>query len=601
MSLHDEIKEKARKALEAFIKSGMSSKEALQKVQNTYVDDVIAVMSTHINDLKIGTITPYKLRKMAIGSIDLSTKLYSHIEDVNANVLKEINLHAKDLQNAQILARKIYEGYDFQKDLIEVKKSIPKYLFDPLNKISSKQLKTPALKAAYLKILNSANEKQLQAALETAMYERNRYFANRIAQTELHRVRTAAKVKGILEDEGIEVIQIRLSATHPKVDICDYHANLDAYGLGKGCYPKDKAPLPPYHPFCRCMSAPRIDLSLKDAKAVNGDPEKTLMRQFDEVDQVNILGTKGMRDKWLQGEGVIDLVDRVKKPLYRTKYSGELPKALVPDLNGDELLTLKIRTPDNIPSMLINNISRELGVAYSISRTGWDDSRHDSFINGDVDAVKNHPNYETAKSGSFEDSIVLSKSFLNVDRIAKKYNNPIILPIMAEEKQGKNAIPLGMMEAIQEKTGWIASDGIYQNNKAGHTGSNGWYRLASHATFEGEVVKGANYLIVDDFIGMGGTLASLKSFIENAGANVVGYEVLTGKPESYILYLRKNTLNLLREKHGEFEKEFESMLGFDYSGLTESEANYLLRAKSIERIRNQLIKAISQREGSSIK
>ena len=113
----------------------------------------------------------------------------------------------------------------------------------------------------------------------------------------------------------------------------------------------------------------------------------------------------------------------------------------------------------------------------------------------------------------------------------------------------------------------------------------------------GNVVVGAEYLVLDDFIGMGGTLANIKSFIENAGAKIAGFQVLTGKQESSLLYLRNQTLENLRQKHGTFEKEFKEIVKFDYSKLTESEARYLLRAKTVERIRNQLSRSIRENYG----
>jgi hypothetical protein len=355
VSLYDDIKAKARASMEAFIASGMHSKKALEAVQAQYVEDVVAVMASEINALKIGTITPTRLKKMALGDIDLSTNLYRHTQQVNAAVLQEINRHTVQLHKARDLALKIYEGYNFNPDeLLDVKKTLPRYLFDPIKQMNAKQLKTPSLKAAYLKTLEANNEQDLKKALEVAMYERNRFFANRIAQTELHRIQTQAKVKGMLRDDGIEVIQIRLSITHPKVDICDYHANLDAYGLGAGCYPKDRAPLPPYHPFCKCIVAPRLDLSLSGAKRVEGDPEKGLMRQFSVDEQAMIVGSKGMLAQWQGGRGdVVSLVDRTKNPLYRTRYTGDVAaNPLVPDLKGNELLALKIRAPDKTTPML---------------------------------------------------------------------------------------------------------------------------------------------------------------------------------------------------------------------------------------------------------
>jgi len=250
--------------------------------------------------------------------------------------------------------------------------------------------------------------------------------------------------------------------------------------------------------------------------------------------------------------------------------------------------------------MKINKINLTLGESLSIQRTGWGTSKHDALIYGFIDEVKNHPNYQFAKSGNYEDAVLLAQSFINdnlIQKLDNNYKSPIILPIMAEEKQGKNAIPMGMADVINRYTGWKVSENIYQTNKAGHTGANGWHRITTPALFMGDVVIGAEYLVLDDFIGMGSTLANIKSFIENAGANVAGFDILTGKPESSQLYLRSKTLDNLREKHGNFEQEFKEIVKFDYSGLTESEARYLLRAKTVERIRNQLTRSIRENHG----
>jgi len=250
--------------------------------------------------------------------------------------------------------------------------------------------------------------------------------------------------------------------------------------------------------------------------------------------------------------------------------------------------------------MKCNQINLTLGETLSIQRIGWNTSQHDVLIYGVIDEVKNHPNYQLAKSGHYKEAVLLAQSFFNENLIQKldnNYKSPIILPIMAEEKQGKNAIPMGMADVINRYTGWKVSENIYQTNKAGHTGANGWHRITTPALFMGDVVIGVEYLILDDFIGMGSTLANVKSFIENAGAKIAGFEVLTGQPESSKLYLRTKTLNDLREKHGQFEEEFKEIVKFDYSALTESEARYLLRAKTVERIRNQLTRSIRENNG----
>src|SRR5882672_1742068 len=62
------------------------------------------------------------------------------------------------------------------------------------------------------------------------------------------------------------------------------------------------------------------------------------------------------------------------------------------------------------------------------------------------------------------------------------------------------------------------------------TGASGFQRLANQAHFFGQARAGRHYLVIDDFVGQGGTLENLIGFIESQGGHVVGATVLTGKP-----------------------------------------------------------------------
>ena len=52
---------------------------------------------------------------------------------------------------------------------------------------------------------------------------------------------------------------------------------------------------------------------------------------------------------------------------------------------------------------------------------------------------------------------------------------------------------------------------LVQINKVGHTKSSGWHRLTHQALFDGKVSAKEKYLLLDDFIGQGGTLAILQA------------------------------------------------------------------------------------------
>ncbi|MCK7493257.1 MAG: hypothetical protein MZW92_18825 [Comamonadaceae bacterium] len=90
--------------------------------------------------------------------------------------------------------------------------------------------------------------------------ERNRYFANRIAQTEIARAHADRVADEFLADPTIEVVEVRMSPSHPVTDICDLFARQDRFGLGPGLYSEARraeADLPSTLPLSSAWSAGR--------------------------------------------------------------------------------------------------------------------------------------------------------------------------------------------------------------------------------------------------------------------------------------------------------------------------------------------------------
>lgn len=88
---------------------------------------------------------------------------------------------------------------------------------------------------------------------------------------------------------------------------------------------------------------------------------------------------------------------------------------------------------------------------------------------------------------------------------------PILVSAHAIEGTGVNAIPEVLAGMLAQQLGWRVDSGIVQTNIVAHTGANGFSRLARQALFDGPVVAGGEYVLVDDFVGQGGTLANLRS------------------------------------------------------------------------------------------
>lgn len=146
----------------------------------------------------------------------------------------------------QIAKAKEYGGAEFHKTLRAVERNL-------------KKLNTQGLKAAYAQVRNAVvtgNEKRIDKAVYTATQERTRYFARRIARTEMARAYNDGFMSKWASDEDCVAFQWKMSTAHPFCDICDMYAEADLYGMGPGIFPKDKVPTLPVHPNCMCHLRP---------------------------------------------------------------------------------------------------------------------------------------------------------------------------------------------------------------------------------------------------------------------------------------------------------------------------------------------------------
>ena len=229
-------------------------------------------------------------------------------------------------------------------------------------------------------------------------------------------------------------------------------------------------------------------------------------------------------------------------------------------------------------------------------RTPWHDLP-DVILHSPELAVKKHAVYAEAKAGDSDAAFLLVQETLSpaavkmvIDLAAGRL--PLLASAHAFEKTGVNAIPEALADELAEQTGFPVDASIVQINVVGHTGANGFSRLAKQALFDGDVVEGADYLLVDDFIGQGGTLANLKGYIESNGGRVIGATVLTGKPFSAKLSPTNEQLTALRQKHGEqLEAWWIDRFGHDFDCLTQSEARYLERTADADTIRDKIAAA----------
>ena len=238
-------------------------------------------------------------------------------------------------------------------------------------------------------------------------------------------------------------------------------------------------------------------------------------------------------------------------------------------------------------------------------RRAWRRDFPDAVLLADETRTKRHPDYPAAKAGDESAAARLVDALVdgvglaaarNLVATAGKADNPILVCAHAYEREGVNAIPSALSELLSQWLKVPFSTNVVQSNVVAHTGADGYGRMARQARFEGDIEKGCEYIMVDDFIGQGGTMANLRGWVEKQGGRVVGAIGLTGKPYSAKLNPTKEQLHELRRKHGpDFENWWRECFGHAFDCLTQSEARYLARSPDADTIRDRL--AAAERPG----
>lgn len=224
-----------------------------------------------------------------------------------------------------------------------------------------------------------------------------------------------------------------------------------------------------------------------------------------------------------------------------------------------------------------------------------------ALIGGDLGTISGHPDYAAAKAGDVEAAVRLAQDIVTDDMVQQVRKligdaRPVVVPVVSEEASGRNKIPRAGAEVLAHRLGLEAGTGVVQSNAPRRTSLPGLDRIFASPEFDGPVIAGRDYLILDDTLTQGGTFAALAGHIEAGGGRVIGAVALTGKQYSARLRPNDATLSALREKHGDLENDFRAATGHGFDALTESEARYLTNFKPADAVRDRIL-AEGRRQG----
>ncbi|AJQ26909.1 hypothetical protein [Pelosinus fermentans] len=267
--------------------------------------------------------------------MNLSTRLHGNEAEIRQTIVDTVSKSIKQGETWVKTSRALYDGYNAGH--ITKKAELPEYLTDlvkqakrilaedkaalreynkavakaeyQISRLSQDGAPTRAMKQSFKNLLDAAkdlNDKAIDKAVSVAVEEKSRYIADRIARTEISRAWGDGFFAEHLEDPDVIAFRWDLSSRHPVYDICDIHAKVDCYGLGKGVYPKDKFPRRPAHPHCLCPVTPvyigNLDIDgvqeamlLQNAK-FNPNAIAKYIDGATRKQQLSLLGADGLKD-----------------------------------------------------------------------------------------------------------------------------------------------------------------------------------------------------------------------------------------------------------------------------------------------------------------
>jgi hypothetical protein len=207
--------------------------------------------------------------------------------------------------------------------------------------------------------------------------------------------------------------------------------------------------------------------------------------------------------------------------------------------------------------------------------------------------VTTHPWFAAARTGDVDAAALLVADTVSgdvTDRLAELGlgRDPILASVHALGLAGVSALAEVLAQALRKLLCWEADTELVQANVVDHLGDIGFDHLARQAVFAGGVQAGRTYILVDDFIGQGGTLANLRGHILRGGGQVAGATVLTGNAAAAELVPGQDVMQELRSKHGSVERWWEQYFGWGFDCLTAAEARFLAGWPDTDGIRERI-------------
>jgi len=316
--------------LVALITAGTPPAEAVQTVTEQFGDDMGDALAFALIALLGASMSSEDALQWRIGSVPLTQRIGAIAGELGSTVSNIVQRQTLAFSEARAIATGIFTDYATRGatgaealQILRENRGLPQYLREVLLSDATMQgeiqrqmarlqvqgLSSQALREAYQGVLDALDGLEagqgralLERRLRAAFYERLRYFAQRIAQTELHRAYMIQTALDLQRDPGARYVQVKRAPGREKIPcMCDLYTGRNRYGLGPGVYPREEAALPPYHPNCLCYVIARPDLKDRAIPVEREESDQYFLRSLGLGVAARVMGSRAKLTQVLNG------------------------------------------------------------------------------------------------------------------------------------------------------------------------------------------------------------------------------------------------------------------------------------------------------------
>lgn len=224
----------------------------------------------------------------------------------------------------------------------------------------------------------------------------------------------------------------------------------------------------------------------------------------------------------------------------------------------------------------------------TVNRTPWGDFPN-VVVHSTLSTLRANPFYPDAKQGDLRAARIVVGDLFKPVPLPRRPD--FIAPVIQLDVNDQwNALPLAFAVRLAEHVGARVLPTIVQSNVVHHTGADSIHRLLHQPAFTGKVQPG-NYVIVDDVVTQGSTLANLRGYIETHGGRVTAATTLAAGIFAARITPDPPLLSSLQLRFGHELSLIPEKFGFPADCLTCKEAHFLRGLPNLVSLRHPLTPA----------